>query len=126
MWVASGPFDVHGDGAGRLLDVRMGDAVVPDGETWRDFMSREDVWLITMLLMFANGVFNGTFFRPEDLQEGNVLEVRRGEFAASGMVLSAAVLLTWSTKSKAPLYVAAMVCAVYITWFEYKMKASNS
>jgi CHASE2 domain-containing sensor protein len=92
-------------------------------------MSRDDITIIILLIGEASGVFAGfcpswftvssPFFHAQAAKEGNIKRIRWGEIAATLIVVSTGVAVSWRSKSKLPLYASLAICGIFIAGYEY-------
>lgn len=92
-------------------------------------MSRDDITIIILLIGEASGVFAGfcpswftvssPFFHEQEAKDGNVKRIRWGEIAATAIVVATGYAVSMRTRSKAPLWAAIGICAIFVTGYEY-------
>ena len=95
-------------------------------------MKGEDLVFIPLIIGEASGVFAGfcpswftvssPFFHEQEAKEGNIRRIRWGEVAATSIVMATGWAITYHTKSKLPLIMSALTCAVFIFGYEYMIQ----
>jgi len=92
-------------------------------------MSKEDLGLCIMIVGEASGVFAGfcpswftvssPFFHEQEAKDGNIKRIRWGEAAATVIVMLTGYGVYNLTGSTVPLWVSAVICAIFIGGYEY-------
>lgn len=92
-------------------------------------MSTDGITIIILLIGEASGVFAGfcpswftvssPFFHEQDAKEGNIRRIRWGEVAASAIVIATGYAVSYRSKTKAPLWAAIAICAIFVGGYEY-------
>lgn len=91
--------------------------------------SKDDITILILLIGEASGVFAGfcpswftvssPFFHDQAAFDGNVKRIRWGEMAATAIVLSTGLAVSWRSSSKLPFWGAIAICAVFVGGYEY-------
>jgi hypothetical protein len=92
-------------------------------------LSRDDITIIILLIGEASGVFAGfcpswftvssPFFHDQECKDGNIKRIRWGEVAASLIVVSTGVAVSWRSASRLPLYASIAICGIFVGGYEY-------
>lgn len=92
-------------------------------------LSRDDITIIILLVGEASGVFAGfcpswftvssPFFHAQNAKDGNIRRIRWGEIAATLIVVSTGIAVSWRSANKLPLFASLLICAIFITGYEY-------
>lgn len=91
--------------------------------------SAQDMAVAAIIIGEASGVFAGfcpswftvssPFFHAQEAKEGNVKRIRWGELAATVIVLTTGVSMSYLSGQWLPMYVSTLICAVFIFGYEY-------
>jgi hypothetical protein len=92
-------------------------------------VEKADLVYIPLIVGEASGVFAGfcpswftvssPFFHDQEAKEGNVRRIRWGEVAATTIVMTTGVAISYHTKSGLPFWISLLTSAVFVAGYEY-------
>lgn len=95
----------------------------------REGVDADGITIIILLIGEASGVFAGfcpswftvssPFFHEQDAKAGNVKRIRWGEIAATAIVVSTGLAVSYRTKNPLATWASVMICGVFIFGYEY-------
>jgi hypothetical protein len=92
-------------------------------------LSKDDITIMILLIGEASGVFAGfcpswftvssPFFHDQECKDGNIKRIRWGEVAATLIVVSTGVAVSWRSRNRFPLYASIGICLIFVGGYEY-------